>query len=205
MSVEKVMDASACERALVLRLIAGDEEAFCELYTHYKGCLIYFALRYLKSREYAEDIFQDTFAALWQGRKFINPDASFSSYLYTIMRNRILNQLRDLDKETALKEEILSQAIDYGSDASQTAALAELESILTRAIHKLTPRQQEVFEMSRVKRMSHKEIAQALGISVYTVQEYISVSLSVIRKYLSANYAKQADLILLLLVVSPSL
>lgn len=45
------------EHALVLRLIDGDEAAFCELYATYKNRLIYFAMRFLKSREYAEDIF----------------------------------------------------------------------------------------------------------------------------------------------------
>ena len=89
------------ERSLVLRLIEGEEDAFCELYAAYKNRLIYFAMRFLKSREYAEDIFQDAFTIVWQGRRFINPDASFSAYLYTIVRNRILNQLRDFKKRIA--------------------------------------------------------------------------------------------------------
>ena len=90
------------ERSLVLRLIEGEEDAFCELYAAYKNRLIYFAMRFLKSREYAEDIFQDAFTIVWQGRRFINPDASFSAYLYTIVRNRILNQLRDLSYQDKL-------------------------------------------------------------------------------------------------------
>ena len=44
------------ERSLILRLIGGDEDAFCELYATYKNRLIYFAMRFLKSREYAEDV-----------------------------------------------------------------------------------------------------------------------------------------------------
>ena len=60
------------EKALVLRLIDGDEDAFCELYAAYKGRLIYFAMRFLKSREHAEDVFQDAFTVIWQSRRFIN-------------------------------------------------------------------------------------------------------------------------------------
>lgn len=71
------------ERSLVLRLIDGDEQVFCELYAAYKNRLLYFAMHFLKSREYAEDVFQDAFTVIWQGRRFINPDASFSSYLLT--------------------------------------------------------------------------------------------------------------------------
>lgn len=54
------------ERILVQRLIEGDEDAFCELYAAYKNRLIFFAMRFLKSREYAEDIFQDAFTVIWQ-------------------------------------------------------------------------------------------------------------------------------------------
>lgn len=104
------------ERSLVLRLIEGEEDAFCELYAAYKNRLIYFAMRFLKSREYAEDIFQDAFTIVWQGRRFINPDASFSAYLYTIVRNRILNQLRDLSYQDKLREQILSQAVNYTNE-----------------------------------------------------------------------------------------
>ena len=54
------------ERELVLKLINDDENAFCELYSIYRNRLIYFAMRYLKSRDFAEDIFQDTFTIVWQ-------------------------------------------------------------------------------------------------------------------------------------------
>ena len=111
------------ERSLILRLIGGDEDAFCELYATYKNRLIYFAMRFLKSREYAEDVFQDAFTVVWQSRRFINPDASFSSYLYTIMRNRILNQLRNAANEEKLKESILSQALDYTEDTKREVML----------------------------------------------------------------------------------
>ncbi len=185
------------EHTLVLRLTKGDEEAFCELYARYKTHLIYFAMRYLKSKEYAEDIFQDTFAAIWQSRRFINPDASFSSYLHTIIHNRVLNQLRDLEQESSLKEIILSQAIDYNNTV-QTIVTTELEQSVNEALQKLTTRQREIFEMSRIQHMSHKEIAQKAGISVNTVQEYISISLQTIRNYLKAKYSKEIDLLLLL-------
>lgn len=165
------------ERILVQRLIEGDEDAFCELYAAYKNRLIFFAMRFLKSREYAEDIFQDAFTVIWQGRRFINPDASFSSYLYTIVRNRILNQLRDLENQTKLKEQILEQAVDYSNDTNNSILANDLRGLIARAMQQLTARQREIFEMSREQDMSHREIAEALGISVYTVQEHISTSL----------------------------
>lgn len=187
------------ERSLILRLIEGDEDAFCELYATYKNRLIYFAMRFLKSREYAEDVFQDAFTVVWQSRRFINPDASFSSYLYTIMRNRILNQLRNAANEEKLKESILSQALDYTGDTKCEVMLNDLKFLISHALQQLTPRQREIFEMSREAQLSHKEIADKLGISVNTVQEHISTSLKLIRTYLiKYSGSEYVDLLLLL-------
>lgn len=186
------------ERELVIRLIDGDEDAFCELYAAYKNRLLYFAMKFVKSREFAEDIFQDAFTVVWQSRRFINPDASFSSYLYTIVRNRILNQLRDMSNEDQLKEYILSQAVDASNDTKSEILLNDLKEVIGRALEQLTPRQREVFKMSRDLQLSHKEIADALGVSVNTVQEHISVSLKVIRSYLTKYSDTTADILLIL-------
>ena len=191
------------ERSLILRLIGGDEDAFCELYATYKNRLIYFAMRFLKSREYAEDVFQDAFTVVWQSRRFINPDASFSSYLYTIMRNRILNQLRNAANEEKLKESILSQALDYTEDTKREVMLNDLKSLISHALQQLTPRQREIFEMSREAQLSHKEIADKLGISINTVQEHISTSLKLIRTYLiKYSCSEYVDLLLLLICLN---
>ena len=191
------------ERSLILRLIGGDEDAFCELYATYKNRLIYFAMRFLKSREYAEDVFQDAFTVVWQSRRFINPDASFSSYLYTIMRNRILNQLRNAANEEKLKESILSQALDYTEDTKREVMLNDLKSLISHALQQLTPRQREIFEMSREAQLSHKEIADKLGISINTVQEHISISLKLIRTYLiKYSGSEYVDLLLLLICLN---
>lgn len=191
------------ERSLILRLIGGDEDAFCELYATYKNRLIYFAMRFLKSREYAEDVFQDAFTVVWQSRRFINPDASFSSYLYTIMRNRRLNQLRNAANEEKLKESILSQALDYTEDTKREVMLNDLKSLISHALQQLTPRQREIFEMSREAQLSHKEIADKLGISVNTVQEHISISLKLIRTYLiKYSGSEYVDLLLLLICLN---
>lgn len=181
------------ERSLVLRLIEGEEDAFCELYAAYKNRLIYFAMRFLKSREYAEDIFQDAFTIVWYGRRFINPDASFSAYLYTIVRNRILNQLRDLSYQDKLREQILSQAVNYTNETRDEIIANDLRQFISCALQQLTPRQREIFEMSREQQMSHREIAEVLG---------ISISLKTLRAYLEKNSIVGSDLILILICLN---
>ena len=187
------------ERELVLQLINGDEDAFCTLYAMYKNRLIYYAIRFLKSQESAEDIFQEAFIVIWKTRRFINPDTPFSAYLYTIVRNRILNQLRDLEHHEKLKNDILSLSVDYTNETADEILTNDLRTLINKGLEKLTPRQREIFKMSRDEAMTHKEIADRLGISVNTVQQSISTSLSSLRDFLKKNSVLHVDLILLLL------
>lgn len=190
------------EHSLVLRLIDGDEEAFCELYASYKNRLIYFAMRFLKSRDYAEDIFQDAFTVIWQSRHFINPEASFSNYLYTIVRNRILNQLRNLENHDKLREHILSQAVDYTNETYEKVLENDLEQLIDKGLQMLTPRQLEIFKMSREQHLLHREIAETLGITVNTVQESISTSLRTLRTFLVKHSVLNVDIVLLLICLN---
>lgn len=190
------------EHSLVLRLIDGDEDAFCELYASYKNRLIYFAMRFLKSREYAEDIFQDAFTVIWQSRRFINPETSFSCYLYTIVRNRILNQLRSLDNHDKLREQILSQTVDYTNETHEKVLENDLKQLIDKGLQMLTPRQREIFKMSREQHLSHREIAETLGITINTVQESVSTSLRTLRSYLVKHSVLDVDIILLLICLN---
>lgn len=192
------MESKEFEKELIKKLIDSNEEAFCELYALYKNRLMYFAMKFLKSKEFAEDVFQDAFASVWQNRRFLNPESPFSAYIYTIVRNRILNLLSTFENEKKLKESILSSAIEIDNETSQSILDADLSAIIEKAIENLTPQQSKVFEMSRKRFMSHKEIAAELGISVYTVQQHISTSLRLIRTYLTKYSETYTDLLILL-------
>lgn len=190
------------ERFLVERLVRGDEDAFCELYARYKHRLIYFAMRFLKSRDYAEDAFQDAFTVVWQSRRCIDPMQPFATYLYTIVRNRVLNQLRDAQQEEKFREAILSNAIDAVDTTKDQILFNDLNQLISKAKGHLSPRQRQVFELSRDQQLTHKEIAEQLDISVYTVQEHISGSLKIIRSYLEKYSGLNADLLLILICLN---
>lgn len=188
------------EQALLMQLIDGDETAFSELYANYKNRLLYFSMRFVKSREVAEDIVQEAFITIWQNRRFLHVDTVFSAYLYTIIRNRVLNQLRSMVREDNLKQYIYKQAIDYTNDMEEQIDVHDLEQNILQATALLTPRQSEIFRMSREEGLSYKEIAQILNISVYTVQEHLTASLHIIRKFLCKRYPEiHVDLMMLLL------
>ncbi|MCC8094184.1 MAG: RNA polymerase sigma-70 factor [Tannerellaceae bacterium] len=181
-------------------MIRDDEAAFCELYAMYKDRLLYFSMKFIKSREFAEDVFQDAFASVWQNRRFLNPDSPFAPYIYTIIKNRILNLLGGIEKEQELKKIIIRSSLDHTEETEHVIVDKDLNDLVKKALEQLTPRQRKVFEMSRNQLKSHKEIAEELQISVFTVQQHISASLKVIRTFL-IKYAGvlHADILLLLI------
>ena len=104
--------------------------------------------------------------------------------------------------QNKLKEHVLAQAVDYTDETKNEILANDLRQLILRALQQLTPRQREIFEMSREQQMSHKEIAETLGISVNTVQESISLSLKSLRGYLQKNSVAAADLVLLLVCMN---
>ena len=186
------------EKILIAGLIQDDESAFCELYALYKNRLMFFAMKFLKSKEFAEDVFQDAFTSVWQNRRFLNPDSPFAPYVYTIVKNRILNLLAGIEKEQQLKNTILSGSVDVTNDTEDKILDDDLNQLLEKALLDLTSHQRRIFDMSRKEMKSHKEIAEELNISVYTVQQHISASLKVIRSYLVKYSGTYADLLVLL-------
>lgn len=191
----KIREKSDKELTTLLR--QNNEAAFGELYVRYKDKLIYFCIKLLKSNEEASDIVQETFIRVWEVRQFINPDLSFSSLLYTMARNRIINYFRDMDIDEKVKQIISTQKATEEEAIDSKIIYAEYQHILKNAIVQLPPRRQEIFNMSRVENMSHKEIAVQLGISVNTVQEHISEALKFIKLY----FNKYADINLSILLV----
>ncbi|MEY8611485.1 RNA polymerase sigma-70 factor [Parabacteroides segnis] len=186
------------EKILIAGLIQDDESAFCELYALYKNRLMFFAMKFLKSKEFAEDVFQDAFTSVWQNRRFLNPDSPFAPYVYTIVKNRILNLLAGIEKEQQLKNIILSGSVDVTNDTEDKILDDDLNQLLEKALLDLTSQQRRIFDMSRKEMKSHKEIAEELNISIYTVQQHISASLKVIRSYLVKYSGTYADLLVLL-------
>lgn len=197
-----MISISESEKKLLQGILRDDEAAFCELYALYKDRLMYFAMRYVKSKEFAEDVFQDAFASVWQNRRFLNPNLPFGPYIYTIIKNRILNLLAGIHKESELKKAILSHALEVTNETENTILDADFGQLLSKAFEQLTPQQKRIFQLSRNEMKSHKEIAEELGLSVYTVQQHISAALKIIRAYLKKYADTYADVLLLLVCLN---
>ena len=80
------MDYEQDDRICVQELVNGSYEAFDTLYMRYSPLVERFVLSLLKDREEADDVTQNIFLKIWENREFLDPDKSFSSFLYTIAR-----------------------------------------------------------------------------------------------------------------------
>lgn len=181
---------------LVMLLVQDDEAAFKELYVRYKDKLFSFCFSFLKAEDETQDMVQEIFIRIWEIRHFLEPRSSFSSFLYTVARNRVLNYLRDVDTRTQAHYALQMRKNDPSDTVESEMIYREYQKILSDAIEQLPLQRKRIFNMSRMENLSHKEIASQLDISVYTVQEHISEALRFIRIY----FSKHSDLTLSLLL-----
>src|SRR5882724_6458513 len=84
----------ASDEQLMLAYAAGDATAFDALYGRHKGSLFRFVLRSVKGRAEAEEIFQDVWMRAVEARGRYEPRAKFTTWLYTIAHNRIVDHWR---------------------------------------------------------------------------------------------------------------
>jgi len=190
------------DRELVILLANNDEDAFRTLYYRYKDKLWRFCFGFLKSEFDTDDILQEIFISLWEHRVTVDPSLAFSSYLYKIARNKILNFFRDMDVEVQVKKALAQQTQTVAGTDSVEADIfyGEYRRILAEAVGQLPPQRRKVFNMSRFEYKSHKEIAVQLGISINTVQDHISQALRTIKAYVSQHTDITFGIIILLYI-----
>lgn len=147
--------------------------------THFEG-LCRFANRFLHDTDSSQEIVQDVFINLWQKRDTIDPEKQIRSYLFTSVKNRCLNHIRDNKK---FRSYLLDVEIEMEIPVNDHDMLVaeELKRRIQEAFEKLPPKCRQVFELSRFEEMKYKEIAERLKISVKTVEVQISKALRILR------------------------
>ncbi len=178
-------ELTGTDQELVKLLMDGSKMAFAELYARYKGRLLYFCKRFLKDDASSEDIVQDIFIQVWETRRGLNAELSFSAYVHTLAQNRILNMFRRFDVHSRFAQAILKKQLEVANPTEDAVIDKDLAELLNKAIESLSPKQKEVFKLSRMQGLSYKEISELLQISVPTVQEHASLALKKIKEYLS--------------------
>jgi RNA polymerase sigma-70 factor (ECF subfamily) len=151
--------------------------------THF-AFLCNFAQQYVQDQDTAQEICQRVFITLWEKRKEMDPSRSIKSYLFTAVRNRCLNHIRDQKK---FRSEILDLdcgQIEFSWEDSDQFAEAELRERIETALAGLPDKCRLVFEMSRFRQMRYQDIAEELDISPKTVEAHMSKALKTLKEAL---------------------
>lgn len=156
--------------------------AFDTIYEKYCRRLFGFVVRYVKLESEAEEIVQDVFVRLWENREKINVYSSFESYLFTISYNSAISLLRKRIHEKKYLEHLKYIQQEHNAPSlTDELYFNELNSKIQSLLSDLTPRQKEIYQLSREEGLTHDEIAKKLGISTNTVKNHMVSVLSFLR------------------------
>ncbi|SDP13613.1 RNA polymerase sigma-70 factor, ECF subfamily [Mucilaginibacter sp. OK268] len=167
---------------ILLQLNTKDETAaFIEIYNRYYVQLYNAACKRCSSTEVAEEIVQDLYINLWRNRATIKINSSLSGYLFTAVRNLILNQIQKETVRRRVYESFVHDSIDYDNSTEEIVMANDLSHQLNINLGFLPEKCRSVFELSRKHHKSNKQIAQQLGISEKTVENHITRALKYLR------------------------
>ncbi|WP_353133679.1 RNA polymerase sigma-70 factor [Pseudopedobacter sp.] len=176
------------DEELLIRLKDGDHLAYTEIYDRYNGHLYIFAYRRLKNREETKDLIHELFLKLWSDREDIAEKYTLIAYLYTALRNRIINQITRQKVSTKYIESFNKYLTNLCDDTDFLVRQKDLQKVIEEEIANLNPRTRKVFELSRKKNLSRKEIAQELNISPETVKSHMHSALKILKLKLGDLY-----------------
>lgn len=168
---------------LLILLQKGNERAFTVIYERYHKLLFVVAYKYLKDNDSAKDAVQQIFLKLWESRSLFSININLRNYLYTMLKNHLLNEIRN--NYTALEKnyELAQEAIEYENEILSKLEEKEMTEQLYRAINDL-PEQKKVVCLYKLRdNLSNLEIAEKMQISVPTVKTHYSQAIKLLREH----------------------
>jgi RNA polymerase sigma-19 factor, ECF subfamily len=159
---------------------ANKEDIVENLFRNHFEALSRLAMKYIGDFDGAKDIVHEVFTAFWLKFDALPADTQYKSYLFTAVRNKSFNYLRDNKKSVNLVEaDTHSAPEDENSIEAQ-----ELAREIDYALNLLPEKCREVFELSRYEGMKYGQIAEHLDISIKTVEGQMSKALRLLREHL---------------------
>jgi len=173
------------DKLIIKNLKEGDVLSFDNIFRKYNKKVYYFALSYLKNREEAEDVVQEVFMNLWKCREQINEYYVFSKYLFTITYNATCKKFRKQASDKKQLEEVLKSIILEDNSTILEIEYNNLVETANLIIEKLPSRQKEIFLLSTQEELDNEQIARRLNISKKTVDNYMALTKTFLKKSLS--------------------
>lgn len=177
-------EAARCEsneRDVVLmgRVSAGDMCAFEELVERHQRAVIGTVAKMLGNASEAEDIAQQVFVRIWKSAGRYEPQAKFTTWLFTITRNLVFNEMRRLQRKPTVSVDKHEETTHRVLEDSQASApddemlQAELEEAIDRAIRSLPEKQRMAVILRRYEELPYEEIARVLSMSLPAVKSLL--------------------------------
>jgi RNA polymerase sigma factor (sigma-70 family) len=160
------MQTGLTDNDIIQLVRKGDQQAYAQLVTKYQNYVFTIILRYLPSREDAEEVAQDVFVKAYRSLGDFRGESKFSTWLYTITTTTCITFLRKnkLDVQSLDNEKVFAQAdnMDGGMRANQVEQKSRV-AMVNQAIKMLSPEDAQVITLFYKGEQSLDEIAQVLG------------------------------------------
>lgn len=171
-------------------LIAGvkrqDVASFQQLFKMYFRQMTLFAEYFLLDRDVAEDMVQDIFSELWSSAEKLPEISNIKAYLFMLLKNRCLNQLKHLEVEDRYKQ-WLQEAQEYAELSEEDVESERLDKVYDTI--ELLPQQAKlIFKQCALEGRKYKDVAEELGISVHTVNTQMKRSYKFLRSRLGGSF-----------------
>ncbi|WP_295120456.1 RNA polymerase sigma-70 factor [uncultured Chitinophaga sp.] len=172
--------------ALLLgRMKNNSSDAFNQLYERYWQQVYSAAFKRLNDADMAKDITQDIFLTLWTKRHELEI-RNLPAYMFTAVRNRVLNQIEAGKKFVSIPELLLMELPSSRADQADANALKnELLLAYNALVNTMPAARQAIFRLSYEEGASTEEIALQLQISRKTVQNQLGKALAQLRASLA--------------------
>jgi RNA polymerase sigma-70 factor (ECF subfamily) len=180
------------DEELMLAYAAGDAAAFDTLYARHKGGVYRYLARQCRQSGVADELFQDVWMNLIRARANYAPTAKFTTWLYRLAHNRMIDHYRASGHLTlvssddeAHEEALLALPAACASEPGSRAENRELGERLRAALAALPPAQREAFLLQQEGGMALAEIAALTGVGAETVKSRLRYALSKLRTELA--------------------
>lgn len=195
-------DHSSNTDSLLLQALANDDErAFAALYEKYHRKLFYFVYSFTCSQQAAEDAVQEVFVKVWTERNNLAGITNFNAWIFRVLRNQVMNNLKRMAHETLILAEIAKRMGPGGEEVYDLINYKDIHAVLKKAIDELPAQQQQVIQLSREEGLKYNEIAARLRISPLTVKKHAAQALQSLREKISRHYLLPMSIIHLLYLV----
>ena len=166
---------------LLSRLQNGDEKAFTAIYERYNKMLYVLAYKYLKDTFLAEDIVQQVFLKLWESRSLFVGSVHLRNYLYTIIKNLVLNEIRDNFSDMEKNYAVIQNAPEFEDKLQSALEEKDLFQHFYKILAELPEQKRKVCLLKIRDNLSNQEVADKLHISVPTVKSHYSQAIKLLR------------------------